>query len=464
LKTFITEDFLLYNDTARELYHETAKDLPIIDYHNHLDPYAILEDRKYKNLTEIWLGDHYKWRLMRANGIGEEYITGERSDYDKFLAWAKTVPATLGSPLYHWSHMELLRHFNIDVLLNEETAPFVWEEVNRKLESGEITPRKILEKFKVEFVGTTDDPADPLDAHQKLREEGYGVFVAPSFRPDRALGIEKADFTAWVERLSKVTNSNIDTYDKFLEALERRVDFFDSLGCRSSDHSLTVLFFAEADLKEVSEIFKKRMDGERLTGKEVDQFKTYTLTRLAAMYHKKDWAMQLHIGATRNNNTRMFRLLGPDSGYDSIANPLCADKLARLLDGMEVSGQLPKTILYSLNANDNNVLAAMAGNFQSGELPGKVQFGAAWWFNDSLSGIEDQLETLANIGLLSAFVGMLTDSRSFLSLIRHEYFRRILCNMLGSWVEEGKAPKDMKLLSTYVERICYLNAKRYFSL
>lgn len=465
LKTFITDDFLLYNDTAKELYHSVAKGLPVIDYHNHLNPLEIVENKKFDNLTEIWLGeDHYKWRLMRANGISEDYITGDRSDYEKFLAWANTVPNTLGNPLYHWSHLELLRYFDIDLLLDEKSAPLIWEEANKRLRADELSVRSILTKFKVEFVGTTDDPTDDLLAHKKLQEENYQVLVAPTFRLDKALNIETDEFSSWVGKLGKATNQPIDNYETFLAVLESRVEFFDKLGCRSSDHSLTVLFYEEAKFKEISEIFVKKLKGSKLTKQEVEKYKTYTLTRLGEMYFEKGWAMQLHLGATRNNNTRMFKKLGPDSGFDSIGDSLLVDKLANLLDQLDANKKLPKTVLYSLNSNDNNVLAAMAGNFQSSEIPGKVQFGAAWWFNDTIDGIKNQLETLANMGLVSTFIGMLTDSRSFLSFTRHEYFRRVLCNFLGNLVEEGKAPKDMALLKKYVRGICYENAKRYFSI
>lgn len=465
MKTFITDDFLLYNETAKDLYHNTAKHLPIIDYHNHLNQEEILQDKNYTNLSEIWLaGDHYKWRAMRANGIDEAYITGDKSDYEKFLAWAKTVPNTFGNPLYHWTHLELLRYFDIDEVLNEETAPAIWEEAKRKLATPEMSVRSLLEKDKVEFVGTTDDPTDDLASHIQLAKEGFSANVSPSFRPDKGLGIEKKDFLPWVEKLSQVTNVTLETYDAFLDALASRVDYFDEHGCRSSDHGINVLFYEKASQDEVAAIFAKRLKGEELSAKEIEQFKTYTLLSLGELYADKDWAMQLHISPLRNNNTKMFKKLGPDSGFDSIGDPLVADKLSGLLDSMEEKGKLPKTILYSLNANDYNVLAAMAGNYQNAEIPGKVQFGTAWWFNDTIDGMEDQMKTLANIGLISNFIGMLTDSRSFLSLSRHEYFRRILCNLLGTWVEEGKVPKDMALLEKYVRGICHENAKQYFAI
>lgn len=465
MKTFITEDFLLFNKTAKELYHNIAKDLPIIDYHNHLNDVEILDNKNYTNLSEIWLaGDHYKWRAMRANGIDEDYITGDKSDYEKFVAWAKTVPNTFGNPLYHWTHLELLRYFDIDRVLNEESAREIWEEANAKLATPEFSVRALLKRDKVEFLGTTDDPTDDLKSHREMLNEGYECKVSPSFRPDKGLAIEKEEFIPWVDKLSSASGVSIERYDDFLEALANRIEYFDELGCRSSDHGINVMFYEDSSLSDVAAVFKKRLNGEALTEKEIDQFKTYTLHTLGELYAGKGWAMQLHIGPLRNNNTRMFERIGPDSGFDSMNDRRVAEKLAKFLDSLEVKGKLPKTVLYSLNSQDYQVLAAMAGNFQNAEVPGKVQFGTAWWYNDTIDGMEDQMKTLANTGLISNFIGMLTDSRSFLSLSRHEYFRRILCNLLGTWVEEGKIPKDMVLLEKYVRGICYENAKRYFSI
>ncbi|RDW18601.1 glucuronate isomerase [Oceanobacillus chungangensis] len=465
MKTFITDDFLLYNETARELFHNTAKNLPIIDYHNHLNQYEILEDKNYSNLAEVWLGgDHYKWRGMRANGISEDYITGNKSDYEKFLAWAKTVPNTLGNPLYHWTHLELLRYFDIDELLNEKSAPAIWEAANAKLATPELSTRALLKNKNVEFVGTTDDPTDDLEAHKALAKEDFSINVSPSFRPDKGLAIENDDFLAWVEKLEQATNTSVKNYEAFLNGMASRVDYFDEHGCRSSDHGINVIFYEAATKEEVSAIFEKRLNNEALSEKEVEQFKTYTMVTLGELYADKGWVMQFHMNPLRNNSTRRFRKIGPDAGFDSIGDNLLADKLSSLLDAMDINDKLPKTILYSLNARDNDILAAMAGNFQTDEIPGKVQFGTAWWFNDTIDGMEDQMKTLANMGLISNFVGMLTDSRSFLSFPRHEYFRRILCNLLGTWVEQGKAPKDMALLETYVRNICYNNAKRFFTI
>ena len=465
MKTFITEDFLLYNETAKILYHETAKDLPIIDYHNHLNQHEILEGKKFKNITEAWLGgDHYKWRAMRANGIDEAYITGDKSDYEKFLAWAKTVPNTFGNPLYHWTHLELLRYFDIDEVLNEESAPSIWEAANQKLQSDEMTARALLTNKKVEFVGTTDDPVDDLKSHIALQDKGDDLTVSPSFRPDKGLNIERADFMPWLEKLEAATNCSIESYEVLLDALKERVDFFDAQGCRSSDHGIERIFYAEASKDEVVEIFEKRLQGQALSALEIEQYKTYTLVFLGKLYAEKGWVMQLHMSPLRNNSTRMFNQLGPDAGFDSMGDYLIADKLSGFLDALDVKNKLPKTVLYSLNPNDNPILAGMAGNFQNAEVPGKVQFGTAWWFNDTIDGMENQMKTLANFGLIRNFIGMLTDSRSFLSFPRHEYFRRILCNLLGTWVEEGKVPNDLPLLKQYVYHICYGNAKRYFGL
>ncbi|WP_077328375.1 glucuronate isomerase [Virgibacillus siamensis] len=465
MKTFIQDDFLLKNDTAKVLYHESAKDMPIIDYHNHLVPDEIAADKQFGTISDIWLaGDHYKWRAMRANGIDEAYITGEKSAYEKFLAWAETVPKMIGNPLYHWTHLELLRYFDIDTLLNEQTAPEIWEEVNRKLKQPSMSARSLLKKNKVEFVGTTDDPADDLKTHEALQQEDFDVQVSPSFRPDKGLGIEQDTFLPWVKSLEKASRKTIGSYPDFLEALSNRVDYFDEHGCRSSDHGINVMFYETVSEAETDAIFQKRLQGNKLSPKEVNQFKTYTLLSLGKMYAAKDWVMQLHIGPLRNNNARMFQMLGADSGFDSIGDASLAEPLAKFMDELENQGELPKTVLYSLNQKDYYVLAAMAGNYQNSKIPGKIQFGTSWWFNDQIDGMEYQMKTLANVGLISNFIGMLTDSRSFLSFPRHEYFRRILCNLLGTWVEEGQAPADMTLLKQYVKDICYYNAKRYFNL
>src|SRR5690625_787813 len=346
MKTFITDDFLLYNDTAQELYHDTAKSLPIIDYHNHLNQHEILEDKNFTNIADIWLGgDHYKWRAMRANGVDEEYITGSKSDYDKFLAWSKTVPMTFGNPLYHWTHLELLRYFDIDVLLDEDSAPAIWEEANQKLATKEMSVRSLLKRKNVEFLGTTDDPVDDLASHQKLHNEGFEITVSPSFRPDKGINIEKEAFLSWLDQLREVTNSSIENYDQLLAALAERVDFFDEHGCRSSDHGIDVMFYESATKEETAKIFEKRLNGEELSPKEIDQYKTYTLISLGEMYADKGWAMQLHLSALRNNNKRMFKKLGPDTGFDSIGDVLIANKLGNFLNALEEKDTLTKTIL-----------------------------------------------------------------------------------------------------------------------
>jgi len=465
LRSFIGEDFLLNNKTAIELYHNVAKNMPIIDYHNHLVPKEIADDKNFNSITDIWLdNDHYKWRAMRANGVSEEYITGERSDYEKFVAWSKTVPKMIGNPLYHWTHLELKRYFNIDLLLNGQTAPEIWKEVNKQLKRSEMSVRSLLKKDNVEFVGTTDNPTDDLDIHYALQKEKFEIKVSPSFRPDEALDINKDSFLSWVEKLEKRADITIKYFDDFILALEKRIIYFDKHDCRSADHGINVMFYEPASFDEVCTIFSKRLQEEKLTQKEVDKFKTYTLKSLGEMYAHYGWVMQLHMSPLRDNNTRMLHNLGPDSGFDSIGDREIAEPLSRFLDALEQKKKLPKTVLYSLNQKDYYVLASMAGNFQNSEVPGKVQFGSAWWFNDQIEGMDYQMRTLANVGLISNFIGMLTDSRSFLSFSRHEYFRRILCNLLGSWVEEGKAPYDKKLLKQYIEDICYYNAKKYFGL
>ncbi|MBM7097771.1 glucuronate isomerase [Bacillus sp. H-16] len=461
----INDNFLLTNDISRELYHSYAKELPIIDYHNHLSAKEIYEDRMYENLTELWLADdHYKWRAMRANGISEYLITGDASDKDKFDAWADTVPNLIGNPLYHWTHLELTRFFNLDSLLGRQTKAYIWEKTTEMLKTNELSARNILTKQKVEFVGTTDDPTDNLTYHKKLKEEGFPVVVSPSFRPDKGLMIEGDHFIDWVIALSEVAEYDISDYEEFLFALEKRAEYFDLSGCRSADHGLNELKYQHASLEYVSTVFRKRMKDERLSTDEITAFKSYTLTSLGRIYNKKGWAMQLHIGPIRNTNTKKYRELGPDTGFDSIGDSLAAQPLSRLLDSLEVTGELPKTILYTNNAKHNDVFASMAGNYQGDSMPGKVQFGTAWWHNDNYEGMIDQMTTLGNMGVLKHFIGMLTDSRSMLSFVRHEYFRRILCQMLGEWVTSGKAPHDIELLGNYVKDISYGNAKRYFRL
>ena len=465
MRAFLDENFLLSNDTAVRFYHQFAKDMPIIDYHCHLSPKEIYEDKRFNNITEVWLyGDHYKWRAMRANGIKEEYITGNASDYEKFLSWAKTVPMTIGNPLYHWTHLELRRFFGIEELLNEKTAAYIWEKANNMLNEESFSARNLIQKSNVEVICTTDDPVDSLEYHQKLKEEdNFSVKVLPSFRPDKGLEINRDGFLSWIQQLEEVTGISITSYSTFLQALRSRVEFFHSVGCRLSDHALDTVVYEETTTKEVETIFAKALNGHKVDECEERKFKTLTLIYLGEIYAQFGWAMQFHMNALRNNNTKMYKILGPDTGYDCMNDSRIAVALVRLLDSLEQKGALPKTILYSLNPNDNHVIASIIGSFQGDGIPGKIQFGTAWWFNDTRDGMVAQMKTLANVGLLSRFIGMLTDSRSFLSYTRHEYFRRIVCNLIGEWVENGEVPNDMELLSHIVQRICYYNAKEYFS-
>ncbi|MBT2290457.1 glucuronate isomerase [Paenibacillus albidus] len=464
-KRFMDENFLLSNETAVQLFHNHAKDMPIIDYHCHLSPKEIYENKTFNNITEAWLyGDHYKWRVMRANGIEEKYITGDADDYDKFLAWARTVPMIIGNPLYHWTHLELQRFFGVHDLLNEANAPKIWNEVNRQLQEQGFGARDLIVKSKVTTVCTTDDPADDLEYHKQIKAlPDFNCNVVPGFRPDKALEINRATFKPWVAQLSAAAGTAIKDYNGFLEALESRVRYFHAAGGCVSDHALDAVMFEPSTLEEAAAIFAKGLNGENVSEKEEKQYKGFTLVFLGKLYSGLDWAMQFHIHALRNNNSVMYGRLGPDTGYDSINDGLIARPLAGLLDALDREHALPKTILYSLNPNDNHVIASLMGSFQGGGVAGKIQFGTAWWYNDNKDGMLEQMKTLANLGALSQFVGMLTDSRSFLSYTRHEYFRRILCDLVGSWVEDGEAPDDMELLGNMIENICYNNAKQYFN-
>lgn len=464
MKKFLDDNFLLNNPTAVNLYHDYASAMPIIDYHCHLSPQEIYENKRYKNLTEIWLyGDHYKWRVMRANGVEEKFVTGNESDYEKFLAYAKTVPMTIGNPLYHWSHLELQRYFGITELLNEKNAPIIWEKANAILNGEGFGARDIIQKSNVKVVVTTDDPADTLEFHQKIKEiQDFKVDVLPSFRPDKGLEINRQGFVDWLHKLEEVSGQSVYNYDQFLAALESRVRFFHSIGGRVSDHALDYVPYAETTKEEVAAIYSKALQGSRVSPEEEKKYKTYTLVFLGKLYHELGWAMQFHINAARNNNLKMLRQLGPDTGYDSMNDSPVSYSLTRLLDTLDSENSLPKTILYSLNPNDNPILATLMGSYQGGGIAGKIQFGAAWWFNDTKEGMIQQMKTLADCGLLSRFVGMLTDSRSFLSYTRHEYFRRILCNLVGEWVENGEFPDDEELLGRIIQNISYYNAKEYF--
>ncbi|MBC8079310.1 MAG: glucuronate isomerase [Gorillibacterium sp.] len=466
MKNFMDDTFMLQNATAVELYHQFAESMPILDYHCHLNPQEIVENKRFKNLAEAWLyGDHYKWRAMRANGVEERFITGGEgiSDYDRFLAWTRTVPMTMGNPLYHWSHLELRRIFGIFDLINEANAPLIWEKANTLLAGEGFAAQDIIRKCKVEVICTTDDPADTLEYHLALQKDvTLGFKVLPTFRPDKGLEINRATFLPWVEKMQSVSGIVISSYDQLLQVLEARVRFFHTVGCRISDHALDYVPYAEATKAEAAAIFAKALQGTAISLEEEKQYKTYTLLFIGKLYAELDWAMQYHINAHRNNNSLMFGKLGPDTGYDSINDSQVAYPLVRLLNSMACEDALPRTILYSLNAQDNDVLASIMGSFQGGGIPGKIQLGSAWWFNDTKEGMIAQLKSLASMGLLSRFVGMLTDSRSFLSYTRHEYFRRILCNLLGEWVEQGEAPYDMETLGEIVRGICADNAREYF--
>lgn len=449
---FINDCFMLKNDEAKRLYHEYAEKMPIIDYHCHLSPEQIANDHVFKNATELFLGgDHYKWRLMRAGGVEEKYITGDADDYDKFAAFASVVPYMIGNPMYHWTHLELKRYFGIDEVLSKDTCRPIWNKVNDCLKKPEFSAKNLILRSGVTVLCTTDDPADDLKYHRTLKD--WSVKVLPTFRPDKILAIEQDGFQDYIAR------AGIKDFDDISRWLEERADYFAANGCRLSDHSLTRVPFAEGD---AGDAFDAKLRGETLTDEQIEVYKTAIMQTLAAIYAKKGWAMQLHIGALRNNNTRAFGKIGADAGYDSINDLPIAEKLSRLLDSFEKENSLPKTILYSLDENSYYTLAAMAGNFQSAPYVSKIQLGSGWWFCDQRDGMERQLRALANLGLLSKFVGMLTDSRSFVSYTRHEYFRRIFCNLIGKWVEEGEYPRDEKMLKEIVEGVCYRNAEKYF--
>lgn len=463
---FITEDFLLHNKTAVELYHDYAKAQPIIDYHCHLPPQEIAENKKFANLTQIWLyGDHYKWRAMRSNGVEERYCTGNASDWEKFLAWAGTVPKTLRNPLYHWTHMELKRPFGIsDKLLNKDTAKEIWEICNAKLALDEFSTRGLMQQMSVKLVCTTDDPIDSLEYHQSIRQDaGFNLRVLPAFRPDRGLAIENGGaFREWVSKLGAAAEVDINDFPDYLGALRKRRDFFHAHGCRLSDHGIETAYAEDYAEDEIKAIFKKALARKPIAPNEILKFKSAMLYELGLMYHEKGWTQQFHLGALRSNNSRMFRTLGPDTGFDSIGDFEMARPLAKLLNRLDDGNQLAKTILYNLNPRDNALMAAMIGNFQDGSVAGKMQYGSAWWFLDQLDGMKKQLEALSNLGLLSRFIGMITDSRSFLSYPRHDYFRRLLCNMLGEEMEKGLLPKDMALVGSMIADICFNNANEYF--
>jgi len=462
MKKFMNEDFLLHNDTAKVLYHDYAKKLPVIDYHCHIDPREIAENRRYKNITQIWLeADHYKWRLMRANGEEEKNVTGESTDYDKFLTFAKIMPKAIGNPIYHWAHLELKRYFDCDLILSEETAAEIWDICNQKLKNDDMSVRGIIEKSKVEVIVTTDDPVDTLEWHQVIKKNNT-VKVLPGFRPDKIVNIEKPHFRNYIEKLANISDQPITTLDDLYNALIKRLNYFMEMGCNTADHGLDYIPFAENAEKEAPFILKKALSGSTLSNTEIQQFKTAILLFLGREYKKRDFVMQLHYGVLRNINQNRLAQSGPDSGYDAISTYECSQNIANFLNQLEKTNELPKTILYSLNPGDDAMLQTIAACFPGQGTIAKVQQGSAWWFNDTKQGIEAQLTNLASRGLLGGFVGMLTDSRCFLSYVRHEYFRRILCNMVGEWAEKGECPNDMDTLAKLVNDVSYNNVKQYF--
>jgi glucuronate isomerase len=465
MKKFMDEDFMLTNETAKTLYKEYAEKMPICDYHCHLSPQMIYEDKPFDNITQIFLGgDHYKWRYMRSCGIDEEYITGGKSDEEKFKAFCSCLQYAIGNPLYHWTHLELQRYFGIDTVVSADTAEEIWNKANKVIKETQMSPAKLINSSNVAYICTTDDPADNLEMHKAIAKKGHvKAKVLPAFRPDFMINIDKETFAPYIEKLANAAEMKISSYDELIEAVYKRIDYFHSVGCRISDHALDSVPFEETSQDEVNVIFKAALNGEKLTQQQIDAYKSYTLIQLGKKYKELDWAMQLHIGALRNNNSRMFKKLGADTGFDSISDYCIAYPLSKLLNALETEDMLPKTILYTLNPKDNYVLATMLGNFQGSSVPGKIQFGSGWWFNDQRDGMTEQMKSLANLGALCKFVGMLTDSRSFLSYTRHEYFRRILCNLLGTWVENGEFPNDMKTLGKIVEDISYNNAVNYFN-
>jgi len=459
-----TDDFLLQTKTAKTLYHDYAEDMPIYDYHCHIPAEQIANDHNFDNLTGIWLyGDHYKWRAMRTNGVDERYCTGDASDWEKFEKWAQTVPYTLRNPLFHWTHLELKRPFGITKYLNTDTAQEIYETCSEMLRVAEFGVRNIMRKMNVKVICTTEGPLDTLKHHKKIREDGFEIKVHTAYRPDKGLAVEdNGALNAWIDKLEQIADMDINNFASYLAALRKRHNYFHENGCRLSDYGIETAYAEDYTEKEIVKIFDKIRTGKELKGCEQLKFKSAMMNEFARMDHASGWVMQLHLGALRNNNTRLLEKLGPDTGFDTIGDFEIAKPLVRFLDRLDKDNKLAKTILYNLNPRDNELLAAMIGSFQDGSSPGKMQYGSSWWFLDQKDGMEKQIDALSNMGLLSRFVGMLTDSRSFLSYPRHEYFRRILCNMLGGDVEEGLLPNDLPLLGGMVEDICFNNAKNYF--
>lgn len=463
MKKFMDEDFLLTTETAKNLYHNYAEKLPIIDYHCHLSPQEIYEDVRYENITQVWLGaDHYKWRQMRSNGVEEKYITGDASDREKFQKWAETLEKAIGNPLYHWSHLELKKYFGYEGHLCGDTAQEVWDLTSEKLKQENMSARGLILQSNVDTICTTDDPIDLLEWHRKIKEDGFEVKVLPAWRPDKAMNIEKADFAQYITKLAQVSGVEIKDFDSLIEALKNRMDFFAENGCTVSDHGLEYVMYESYEPAEVNEIVKTRLSDGVLTKTEERKYKTAFMTALGREYAKKNWVMQLHYGVQRDLNKKVFNALGPDAGIDAINTYSSSIEMGQYLNALAIDDSLPKTIIYSLNPADNAAIGTVIGCFQDSSAVGKIQHGAAWWFNDHKTGMMEQMTSLANLGLLGNFVGMLTDSRSFLSYTRHEYFRRIMCELIGGWVENGEYPDDEKALKQIVEGISYYNCKNYF--
>ena len=464
MKKFLDENFLLNNETARCLYHDYAKDMPIIDYHNHLPPNEIAEDKIFENISKAWLnGDHYKWRAMRAHGVDEKFITGNASDFEKFQAWAETVPYTMRNPLYHWTHLELQRYFDIHDILNGDTAKKIYDESSAKLQKKDYSVRSLLEKMNVKVICTTDDPVDSLEYHQRIKKENWGIRVLPAFRPDKAMNVDDANtFNNYLTSLEKAADISISTYHDYLAALKSRHDYFVANNCSVSDHGLEEIYAEDYTVTEITGIFAKIRSGGELSLAENRKFKSSMLVTFAEWDWEKGFVQQYHLGALRNNNTRMLRQLGPDTGWDSIGDFSQAKPLSKFLNRLDAENKLSKTIIYNIHPADNELFATMIGNFNDGSVAGKIQWGSAWWFMDQKDGMTRQINTLSNMGLLSKFIGMLTDSRSFLSFTRHEYFRRILCNLFGEEIENGELPNDIKWIGKIIQDICYHNAKNYF--
>ena len=465
MKTFMDKDFLLSTAAAQELYHNHAAKMPIIDYHCHLIPKMVAEDHQFQSLTEIWLGgDHYKWRAMRTNGVSEKYCTGDATDWEKFEKWAETVPYTMRNPLYHWTHLELKTAFGIDKLVCPQTAREIFDECNEKLKQPEYSARGMMRRYKVEVVCTTDDPVDSLEYHKQTRESGFEIKMLPTWRPDKAMAVEiPADFRKYVETLAEVSGVSITTFDDMIQALRKRHDFFAENGCRLSDHGIEEFYAEDYTEAEIKAIFNKVYGGTGLNREEILKFKSAMLIIFAEMDWEKDWTQQFHFGPIRNNNTKMFKQLGPDTGFDSIGEFNTAKSMSKFLDCLNTSDKLAQTIIYNINPCANEMIATMIGNFQDGSIPGKIQFGSGWWFLDQKDGMQKQMNALSVLGLLSRFVGMLTDSRSFLSYPRHEYFRRTLCDLFGTDIEKGELPaSEMNFIGQMVENISYYNAKNYF--